>query len=204
MLHGETGEDGAIREVLELLGLPYVGSEPGRLPDRLRQAGGQDGGRPRRDLDTPSRSCLPHETFRELGAAAVMDAMVERLGLPLMVKPARSGSALGCTVVAAAEDLPAAMVDAFAYGDVALVERFVEGVEVAVPVVDDGTGPRALPAVGIRPDGGVYDYTARYTAGATEFEVPADLPPERARRVRRGWPSPPTRPSACATCPAPT
>jgi D-alanine-D-alanine ligase len=58
---------------------------------------------------------------------------------------------------------------------VALLERFVTGTEVAVPVIDDGSGPRALPAVGIRPDGGVYDYTARYTAGATEFEVPAPL-----------------------------
>jgi D-alanine-D-alanine ligase len=68
------------------------------------------------------------------------------------------------------------MVDAFAYGDTALVEQLVVGAEVAVPVIDTGDGPRALPAVSIEPDGGVYDYTARYTAGSTEFVVPAKLP----------------------------
>jgi len=93
----------------------------------------------------------------------------------VMVKPAKSGSALGCAVVRTAEELPGAMVNAFAYGDTTLVERFVDGEEVAVAVVDAGDGPRALPVVGIHPDGGVYDYTARYTAGSTEFVVPAKI-----------------------------
>ena len=105
-----------------------------------------------------------------------MDALLARLGLPLVVKPARSGSALGCSLVEAADELPDAMVNAFAYGSVALIESYVRGTEVAVPVVDDGSGPRALPAVAIRPDGAIYDYTARYTAGSTEFMVPAELP----------------------------
>ncbi len=77
------------------------------------------------------------------------------------------------------------MVGAFAYGDTALVEQFVEGDEVAVPVVDTGDGPRALPVVSIRPDGGVYDYTARYTAGSTEFVVPAKLSEELAAECAR-------------------
>jgi D-alanine-D-alanine ligase len=93
-----------------------------------------------------------------------------------VVKPAKSGSALGCTLVATPAELPDAMVNAFAYGPVALIEAFAVGTEVAVPVIDDGTGPRALPAVAIRPDGPIYDYTARYTAGSTEFTVPAELP----------------------------
>jgi D-alanine-D-alanine ligase len=118
---------------------------------------------------------LPAETFRELGAAAVMESLVAGVGLPLFVKPAKGGSALGCSVVREAAELPAAMVNAFAYGDTALVESFVTGTEVAVPVVDTGGGPQALPVVSIFPDGGVYDYTARYTAGSTEFQVPAKL-----------------------------
>ena len=77
------------------------------------------------------------------------------------------------------------MVNAFAYGAMALLERFVEGTEVAVPVIDDGSGPRALPLVGIEPDGGVYDYTARYTAGSTEFVVPAKLSDEVAAECER-------------------
>jgi D-alanine-D-alanine ligase len=184
MLHGETGEDGALREILDLLSVPYVGAAPAAC----RAAFDKPVAKmvvSRAGLRTPASVCLPHETFRELGAAEVMAALVDRLGLPLMVKPARSGSALGCTVVASADELPGAMVNAFAYGAVALLEEFVSGIEVAVPVVDDGSGPRALPAVAIRPDGGVYDYTARYTAGSTEFEVPAPLPPEVAAECAR-------------------
>ncbi|HEX6249178.1 MAG TPA: ATP-grasp domain-containing protein, partial [Nocardioidaceae bacterium] len=128
---------------------------------------------------------LPHETFRELGASAVMTAIVEHLGLPLIVKPTKGGSALGCSVVREEGDLAGAMVSAFSYGDTALVEQLIEGQEVAVPVVDTGHGPRALPVVSIHPDGGVYDYTARYTAGSTEFVVPAKLSDEVADECAR-------------------
>lgn len=183
LLHGASGEDGAIRDVLDLLAVPYVGSTP--APCRVawdkpvaksvaRTAG----------LATPDSVALPHGTFRELGAQAVLGSIVERLGLPLVVKPARGGSALGVSVVRAASELPRAMVDCFAYGDVALVERFVDGVEVAVSVVDTGDGPVALPAVEIVADGGMYDYDARYTAGATEFFCPARLTDAAATAVR--------------------
>jgi D-alanine-D-alanine ligase len=184
MLHGETGEDGAIREVLELLDVPYVGAQP----EACRVAFDKPVAKTlavRAGIRTPDSVCLPHETFRELGAAAVMDSLVATLGLPLMVKPTRSGSALGCAVVRDRADLPSAMVNAYAYGPVALLERFIEGDEVAVPVIDDGSGPRALPAVGIQPDGGVYDYTARYTAGSTEFVVPAKISDEATAECER-------------------
>jgi D-alanine-D-alanine ligase len=87
--------------------------------------------------------------------------------------------------VRTAAELPSAMVGAFAYGDTALVEELVTGTEVAVPVVDDGSGPRALPVVSITPDGGVYDYTARSTAGSTEFQVPAKLDDDLAAECAR-------------------
>jgi D-alanine-D-alanine ligase len=175
MLHGESGEDGAIREVLDLLGVAYVGSGPAACRTAFDKPVAKSVVE-KAGLATPMSVCLPHETFRELGAAEVMAAVLARLGLPLVVKPARSGSALGCTLVESAADLPDAMVNAFAYGPVALIERFASGTEVSVPVIDDGSGPRALPAVAIKPDGGIYDYTARYTAGSTEFTVPAALP----------------------------
>lgn len=184
LLHGETGEDGALREVFEMLGVAYVGS----VPAACRAAFDKPVAKAvvqREGIHTPEAVALPHETFRELGAIAVMDAIVASVGLPLIVKPAKGGSALGCTVVREAGDLPGAMVNAFAYGDTALVERLVVGREVAVPVVDTGDGPRALPVVEIRPDGGVYDYTARYTAGSTEFEVPAKLDDELAAECAR-------------------
>ncbi|MGD9955478.1 MAG: D-alanine--D-alanine ligase [Candidatus Nanopelagicales bacterium] len=174
LLHGAPGEDGAIRGVLDALGLPYVGSTPDACRSsfdkpvasaRVRAAG----------IAVPEQFVLAATTFRELGAAAVLDAVVQSLGLPLMVKPTRGGSSLGASVVRSASELPGAMMAAFAYGDTALIERFVTGTEVAVSVVDDGSGPRALPVVEIVPDGGFYDYAARYTAGETEFFVPARL-----------------------------
>jgi D-alanine-D-alanine ligase len=184
LLHGESGEDGAIREVLELLGVPYVGSRP----EACRVAFDKPVSKTvvtRAGIHTPRSVTLPAETFRELGAGAVMDGLVSGMGLPLFVKPARGGSALGCSVVREPSELAAAMVNAFAYGNTALVETFVVGTEVAVPVVDTGDGPRALPIVSITPDGGVYDYTARYTAGSTEFQVPAKLDDELAAECAR-------------------
>jgi D-alanine-D-alanine ligase len=174
VLHGESGEDGAVRAVLDLVAVPYVGS----VPEACRVAFDKPVAKTvvaRVGIHTPRSVTLPAETFRELGAGAVMAGLVSSLGLPLVVKPAKGGSALGCSIVREAEELPGAMVNAYAYGDTALVECFVEGTEVAVPVVDTGDGPRALPAVSITPDGGIYDYTARYTAGSTEFQVPAKL-----------------------------
>ena len=181
-LHGATGEDGALRAALDLAGIPYVGSpaaacrlawDKPAAKAMLRSAG----------VATPDWVALPHSTFRELGAGAVLDLIVARLGIPLMVKPASGGSALGAQKVSRVEDLPAAMVSCFAYGDTVMVERFVEGVELAVSVVDLGDGPVALPAVEIEPQSGVFDYTSRYTPGMTEYHVPARVEEAVARRA---------------------
>ncbi|WP_164702910.1 ATP-grasp domain-containing protein, partial [Modestobacter sp. KNN46-3] len=120
---------------------------------------------------------------RELGAGAVLDLIVARLGLPLMVKPASGGSSLGVQKVSRVEDLPAAMVSCFAYGDTVMVERFVDGVELALSVIDLGNGPEALPAVEIAPESGVFDYTSRYTPGMTEYHSPARVSDEVAARA---------------------
>src|SRR6202012_226621 len=101
-----------------------------------------------------------------------------RLGLPLYVKPSRGGSALGAAPGRGPQELPAALLGCFAYGDIALIERLIAGTEVTVGVIDLGQGPLALPPVEIVPGDGSYDYTARYTAGKTEFYVPARLPGE--------------------------
>jgi D-alanine-D-alanine ligase len=175
-LHGGVGEDGGLQQVLALLNVAYVGSSPSAARRSFNKAIGgplaaQAG------LATPAAAALPHDMFRELGAAALVSALGERIGFPMMVKPARSGSALGCARVDAAAELPAAMVGAYSYGDVAVVEEFVDGTEVAVCLVELDGEVLALPAVEIRPNSGIYDYTARYTAGETRFIVPAELSP---------------------------
>jgi D-alanine-D-alanine ligase len=183
-LHGGPGEDGALRGVLELMGVAYAGTsahacrlafDKPTAKSLVRGAG----------LTTPPWLALPHATFRELGAAAVISQLVDRLGLPLMVKPAHGGSALGVSVVGEASELPGALVASFGYADTALIERFVEGTEIAVAVIDAGEGPVALPAVEIEPLDGPYDYAARYTAGATEFYVPARVSAEVATEAAR-------------------
>ncbi|MGO1053823.1 D-alanine--D-alanine ligase family protein [Crossiella sp. CA198] len=181
-LHGGEGENGAVQSVLEMLGVPYVGTDP-RACRRAWDKPTAKGELARAGLSTPDWVVLPHSTFRVLGAQAVLDALVDRLGLPLMLKPDQGGSALGATVVRDAADLPAAMVDCLAYGDTVLAETYVAGVEVAVAVVDTAEGPLALPAVEIQPENGVYDYSARYTAGLTTFHAPARLSPETQRTV---------------------
>jgi D-alanine-D-alanine ligase len=181
-LHGATGEDGSLRGVLDLCGVPYVGCDAraSRLAwDKpsakamLREAG----------IPTPDWVALPHDRFSELGAVAVLDRIIGRLGLPLMVKPAQGGSGLGAAVVREEADMPAAMVGCFAYDTTALIEKFVPGAVLAVSIVDLGAGPHPLPVVEIVPRDGVYDYAARYTAGLTTWHVPARLSDETTAQV---------------------
>ena len=174
LLHGSAGEDGALRDVLETLDIAFVGSDASasRLAFDKPVASSLVSGT---GIAVPEFVVLPQSTFRELGAPAVMQAVGDRIGFPLVVKPTRGGSALGVSVVRDERDLPPAMVSAFAYGETAMIQRFIEGTEIAVGVIDTPDGPRALPAVEIVPESGVYDYHARYTAGATEFFCPARL-----------------------------
>jgi len=181
-LHGGEGENGAVQNVLEMLDVPYVGTDP-RACRRAWDKPTAKAELARAGLSTPDWVVLPHSAFRELGAQGVLDAMVSRLGLPLMLKPDQGGSALGAQVVRDAAELPAAMVGCLAYGDTVLVEEFVDGVEVAVTVLDGPAGPVALPAVEIVPENGIFDYTARYTAGLTTFHAPARLDPPTAAMV---------------------
>ncbi|MGH3764457.1 MAG: D-alanine--D-alanine ligase family protein [Pseudonocardiaceae bacterium] len=173
-LHGDTGENGAVQSVLEMLRVPYVGADPRACrrawdkptaKDELARAG----------VSTPDWIALPHATFRDLGSQDVLDALVDRLGLPLILKPPQGGSALGVHIVREVSELAGAVVGCLAYGDTVLAERFVAGVEVAVTVLDEPGGPRALPAVEIEATSGFYDFEARYTAGLATFYAPARL-----------------------------
>lgn len=183
LLHGAAGEDGALRDVLECLDIPFVGSTAATsrlaFDKPVAKQLVHDAG-----LRTPACVAMPQSTFRELGASGVLTAVVSRIGLPMVVKPARGGSALGASVVHDAVDLPAAMVGAFAYGDVVLMEQYIAGTEVAVGVFERDGDILALPGVEIVPPGELYDYAARYTAGTTEFFCPARLTDEQEMQAQ--------------------
>jgi D-alanine-D-alanine ligase len=173
-LHGASGEDGALRGLLEFLGVPFVGARS----DAARLAWDKPTAKAiatRAGVATPRSITLGRDAFRELGADAVFEAIADELPVPLVVKPARGGSAQGVTIVEERSGLPRAMVDAYTYGDVALVEQRITGTEIAIGIIDTGDGPVALPAVEIEPLSGVYSFEARYNAGETRFYVPARI-----------------------------
>ena len=169
-LHGSAGEDGTVQSLLELLDLPYTG--PDVLASSLAWNKPIAQGLFRRQgIAVPANVVLSQQAFRDMGAASVIDRLATELGTPLVVKPATGGSSLGLSIVDDAARLPAAIVGAFSYAEAVLVEQFVAGTEVAVSLV----GGQPLPPVEIHPKEGAYDFAARYTAGATEFHVPARL-----------------------------
>jgi D-alanine-D-alanine ligase len=169
-LHGKAGEDGTIQGLLDLLDLPYTG--PGAVASALAWDKNVCKGLWRRQgLPTPDWVAISSDAIRDMGASIALHRIIDRLGLPLVVKPSQGGAAMGVRAVHRAEDLPGALLAALSYHDLVLAEQYVTGTEVAVSVVDG----EALPAVEICPKDGPYDFSARYTHGATEFFVPARL-----------------------------
>ncbi|HVL97570.1 MAG TPA: D-alanine--D-alanine ligase [Solirubrobacteraceae bacterium] len=178
-LHGEDGEDGSVQELLELLGLPYTGSGPAacaRCWDKaLTKHVLHDAG-----LPMPDAHAFTQEAVRDLGAAAALPEIEARLGFPIVVKPARGGSALGIKFAATPADVPAALVAAFAYDTKVILERHVDGRDLAVSILDG----RPLPVIEAVPvDEDFYDFEARYEIGRTRFVCPADLPEDVTARA---------------------
>lgn len=182
LLHGASGEDGSLRDILELLDMPYLGTRPreSRIAWNKPVAKSVLSGA---GISTPAYVTLPQSLFRELGAKSVMRAIVDKIGLPLVVKPARGGSALGVTLIDDEAQLPQALVDCFAYSELALIEQAVTGTELAVSVVETSAGVRVLPPVEIVTEG-TYDYDARYNPGRTQYFAPARLSDELTAAVQ--------------------
>lgn len=183
-LHGSSGEDGALLGLLAAHGVAYVGSSPAAA----RLAWSKPVAKSivkRSGVATADSLTVTREAFRELGAANVLRLVTRSLGTHLVVKPSQGGSAQGVTIVSDAEGLPRAMVDAFTYHDVAVVEKFVSGTEVSATVIDVGDGPVCLPLVEIVPLDGTYSFAARYTAGETTFFAPARLNDDVSAHARR-------------------
>lgn len=151
--HGAAGEDDALRDVLEILEISFVGSSAAASClafDKPVAASLVSG----TGIAVPEFVVFSQSTFRELGAPAVVHAARERIGFPFVVKPTRGSSALVVSEVRSEAKLPPAMVSAFAYGDTAMIQSFVTGTEVAVGVIDTPDGPTALPPVEIVPEWG--------------------------------------------------
>jgi D-alanine-D-alanine ligase len=168
-LHGGDGEGGALQSLLELVGLPYTGSGP------LGSAVAMDkdiAKRLFRDADVPTPDWLM--------APAPVAEVEARLGFPVVVKPSKEGSSVGLTVVRRADEYEAAVELAYRYDDEVMIERFIPGREVTVPVL----GERALPVGEIIPKKEIFDYECKYQPGMAEEIFPCDLAPDQARTVQ--------------------
>jgi len=171
-MHGRDGEDGTMQELLEILDIPYTGSGVlacARATDKVlaKHLMGEAG------IPTPEFFAFNETAFRELGAAEALPAIEERLDFPIVVKPSSQGSALGIKFARSAADVPAALVAAFSYDSRVLLERYVDGRDLAVSILDG----EPLPVVEAVPrDEGFYDFEARYEIGRTDFVCPAELP----------------------------
>lgn len=171
LVHGSTGEDGSLQDLLDLAGYAYVGSQA----QACRLASDKSVCASvllRSGLKVPSSMALPQPLFREVGVQPILDLIEQRYSFPLVVKPARGGSSLGLTIVHSRAELPSAMVDCFAYDDVALIQEFISGREFGVGVVDFADEAIAIPPVEVTVNG-PYDYDARYNPGRVEYFVPA-------------------------------
>jgi D-alanine-D-alanine ligase len=182
-LHGEDGEDGTIQELLEVLGIRHTGSgvlacmrswDKALTKHLLTEAG----------LPTPEFFAFSEAAFEELGAGETLPVIEERLSFPIVAKPATGGSALGVKFARSAADVPAALVAAFSYADRVVLERHIEGRDLAVSILEGARGAVALPIVEAVPQGeDFYDFEARYEIGRTSFVCPAQLPAEVTGRA---------------------
>ena len=172
-LHGHDGEDGSVQGLLELLRIPYTGS--GVLASALAMDKSQSKIHFKKaGLQTPEFV----EVTQNMAGLKAAERFIERYGLPCVVKPVSEGSSIGVTVVRDANELTSALDDGFAICKTLLIERYISGTEITVPVIGN-EHLQALPVIEIIPVvSDFYDYEAKYADGGSDHIIPARLPAE--------------------------
>lgn len=181
-LHGKYGEDGTIQELLEILRIPYTG--PGVYANIVsfdkvisKEIFKTE------SIPTPAFFALSSGSFKEMGASGSLGRVVTELGLPVVVKPACQGSALGIKFARSEVELPQALIGALSYDDKVLLEQHIDGTELAVSILGNDP-PKALPVVEIVTGKEFFDFESRYIMGTTEYFVPARLSVELTKKVQ--------------------
>jgi len=181
-LHGKYGEDGTVQQLLEIMGIPYTG------PGVYASAVGFDKALAkeifrRKKVPTPEFFTLSAGSFREMGAAGALEDVVSKLGLPIAVKPACQGSALGIKIAHSKEELPGALIGALSYDDKVILEKYIKGTEVSVSVIGNDN-LEALPVIEVSTQKEFFDFESMYTMGQTEYFIPARLPEGLIKKVQ--------------------
>ena len=177
-LHGGSGEDGTVKLLLDVMGIPSIGSGPLACARAMHKAQAKAIFRSK-DIPTPAGVSAEPESLE-----AKLREAVDTLTFPMILKPQNGGSTISVyRVEAEAELLPVAQ-SILANFDSVLIEPFISGRELTVGVLIIEGGEAALPVIEIRFPGDLFDYGAKYTAGEAEFLAPAPLPPDVAQRVQ--------------------
>ena len=171
-LHGRFGEDGTVQGALELMGIPYTGS--GVMASALAMD------KFRTKLVWQAMN-LPVPDYTLLTATSDWNAVVQKLGLPLFVKPANEGSSVGISKVKSVADLPAAYAEAAKHDSIVIAESFIGGGEYTAAIL----GNQALPIIKIVPANEFYDYDAKYLRNDTQYLCPSDLPADKEAEMQQ-------------------
>jgi D-alanine-D-alanine ligase len=171
-LHGRLGEDGCIQGMLEMMGIPYTGSSV------LASALAMDKLKAKEMFRLHNIPTPPYYVVEE-SALLDLEEIHGSFGFPVIVKPRGEGSSVGLAMARNMGELRDAVGTALEHDRYALVERFVKATEVHVGILDG----RVLGAIEVAPKKGLYDYEAKYTAGATDYILPPRIAPTRARGV---------------------
>jgi D-alanine-D-alanine ligase len=171
-LHGRYGEDGAIQGVLEFLQIPYTG------PGVLASSVAMNKLATKRFLES---AAIPTPSYLVAADKKAISAAEQKLGYPLVIKPASEGSSLGISIVNSETDLQSAQEKAFGYDAEILLEQYIPGREITAAVLEG----EPLPLIEIQPVSGFYDFQAKYTPGATNYLVPAPLPDQMTQVIQQ-------------------
>lgn len=179
ILHGPFGEDGTVQGMLDLLGIPYQGAGVLGSAIAMNKLAAKR-------LYAQAGLRVPPYLWFDRKAALDVDACIDRLGLPLVIKPVSGGSSIGMSIVRSREALEPAVEKAFSYDRSVMVESFIQGTEITVGVLGNDT-LEALPPIEIVPGEGYefFDYEAKYTAGATREICPARIDRDLTEKVQR-------------------
>ena len=173
-LHGRWGEDGTVQGLLEMMEIPYTGSGVGASAlgmDKLLS----------RQIFIAQGLPVPRYELVHKGAESEIGGVLEKIGLPLVVKPRAEGSSIGVRIVTRKEELTSALDEAFSFGEQVLVEEYVEGQEIHVGILNQ----RVLGGVEVVPRRQFYDYQAKYTPGETRYLIPPPVDEHKREELYR-------------------
>jgi len=178
-VHGRCGEDGLIQGTLDMLKIPYTGS------DVLASALTMDKVMTKKILNAEKVTTPKSAVYRTIDRDETLAEKIEQeFGLPVVIKAGAQGSSIGVNIVEESEKIPLAISDAFAFGDEILVEEFIKGRELTVAVVGNTDSAEALPIIEITTTTGRYDYETKYKKGASTHICPAEIPAKLTKKIQ--------------------